>query len=188
MGFVPTSEWQVYDGTGRRKYLNADERRRCLRSADAQEPVVRALCYLLLFSGCRVSEALSLTHHQIDVPEQVIWLRTLKRRQLVFRRIPLPPKVIDMLAALPPAKDGRIWTVHRTTAWRWITDIAAAAKIEGPMACCRGMRHSYAMHAAARQVPPYALRRFMGHASLQTTLIYVDAVGLEEREFAQRMW
>lgn len=188
MGFQRPIDWQVYDGAGRRKYLNRAERQRCLEIADTTDAEARALCYFLLFAGCRISEALALTAEQIEQEERVVWLRTLKRRKLTFRRIPLPEHVVEMLVSLARGKGDRLWTVHRVTAWRWIKAIAKEAGIEGPMACCRGLRHSYAMHAVSRQVPPFALRRFMGHASISTTMIYVDAVGAEEREFAERMW
>lgn len=46
----------------------------------------------------------------------------------------------------------------------------------------------FGMHIASTNVPPNLIQRWMGHSSATTTAIYLDAVGLEEREFAQRMW
>ena len=37
-------------------------------------------------------------------------------------------------------------------------------------------------------VPQNLVQRWLGHASATTTAIYLDAVGIEEREFAERMW
>lgn len=187
MGFEYTSEWQVYDGDGRRKYLDADERLRFLAAADDEPPPVRALCHLLIFSGCRISEALAVQRDQIDVASSAVVLRTLKRRKLVFRRVPLPSAMIADLVQVAPPK-GRIWPIHRTTAWRWMVEIMERAGIKGPMACCRGTRHGFAMHAASRTVPPSLLQKWMGHASIRTTVIYLDAADAEERAFAERMW
>ena len=38
------------------------------------------------------------------------------------------------------------------------------------------------------RVPLNMLKKWMGHASIETTAIYADAVGKEEQEIAARMW
>jgi integrase/recombinase XerD len=64
----------------------------------------------------------------------------------------------------------------------------AARRIAGPMACPKGLRHAFGIRAAGHSIPTNLIQRWMGHASLTTTAIYLDAVGLEERQFASRMW
>lgn len=188
VSFGGSSQWTVFDNEGRRKYLNPVERARVLESADRADPLARSLCYFLLFTGCRISEAIGVRREHVAEAEGGVWVRTLKRRRSVYRRVPLPPFMMKMLGDLTPGLDGKLWDVHRTTAWRWIKSITEDASVRGLMASARGLRHSFAIHAASRHVPPYSLQRFMGHASIETTLIYVDAVGAEEREFANRMW
>ena len=188
MSFIHFGPWQVHDGTGHRKYLTADEHRRFLALAASLRPRPRALCYTLAFTGCRISEALGLTRHQFDPESGTLTLRTLKRRRVIFRSVPIPPALIAMLLALPVAEDGRYWTLHRTTAWRRVARTMEAAGIAGPMATCKGLRHGFGLRAAAAGVPPNLIAKWLGHASLTTTAIYLDAVGREEREFAKRMW
>lgn len=188
MSFIPIGQWQIYDPAGRRKYLTIEERRRFLVEADRLRSEVRALCYVLAYSGCRISEALSLTAQQLDAEGGRLILRTLKRRRLVYRAVPIPPILIAALKALPAAPDGRFWRMHRTTAWRHISGAMRFAGIEGPMASCKGLRHGFGLHAAAAGVPPNLIAKWLGHASLATTAIYLDAVGAEEREFAERIW
>ena len=187
MGFERTADWHVYTRDGRRKYLDRDERRRFLLAAAEECDTSHALCVFLLYSGCRITEALAVTAEQIDRQGNTVLLRTIKRRKLAFRHIPLPRYVVHMLLGVA-SSSGPIWPIHRVTAWRWISRVMERARIAGPMACCRGARHSFAMHAAASRVPPNLLQRWMGHASLSTTSIYLDAVGNDEREFAERMW
>lgn len=182
------ADWQVHDAAGRRKYLNADERQRFLSAADQFAAPVRALCYVLAFTGCRISEALALDQELIDSERMTLRFRTLKRRRLIFRDVPVPPALIAMLTALPRSSCGRFWPMHRATAWKHVQAVMDRAGIHGPMACCRGLRHAYGMNAAASSVPPGLIQRWLGHADLTTTLIYVDAVGVEERQFAERMW
>lgn len=188
MAFGREVHWQVYDPAGRRKYLTDAERARFLDATRRLPPLHRALCYLLVYAGCRITEALSLQRHQLDVELRTVVIRTLKRRRLVFRTVPLPSEVVAMLAALPVLPDGRLWDMHRATAWRLVKRTMEAAAIDGPMACCRGLRHGFGMRAAARRVPQNLIQRWLGHSSGATTAIYVDAVGHEERDFASRMW
>ena len=182
------AEMQLYDDAGRRKYLNAAERERFLRCADHVSASEQALIYVLTFTGCRISEALALTRHHLDAERDTLTFRTLKRRRTVFRIIPIPPEVSEMLIALKPSVGDRYWTMHRATAWRLVQAIMDEADICGPMACCKGLRHAFGMRAADRNVPPSLIQRWMGHASPATTAIYIDAIGVEERGFASRMW
>lgn len=188
MSFIQLGQWQVYDPTGRRKYLTADERRRFLIAADSMPPRAKALCYLLAYTGCRISEALNVSAHQLDRDGGTVTIRTLKRRRLAFRAVPVPPTLMAMLASLATAPSGRLWEMHRSTAWRRVKQAMEMASIDGPMATCRGLRHGFGIRAVASSVPPNLIAKWLGHASLATTAIYLDAVGKEEREFAQRMW
>lgn len=186
--FAGWDSWQVHDQAGRRKYLSAAERTRFLETADCLPPAMRALCHVLAYAGCRISEALALTIHQVDAERLTLTLRTLKRRRAVFRAVPVPQATIAMLMVLSPDADGRLWPMHRATAWRAVKATMRRAGIAGPMACPKGLRHGFGIRAAGRNVPPNLIQRWMGHASLTTTAIYLDAVGVEERQFASRMW
>jgi integrase len=188
MSFIQLGQWQVYDPTGRRKYLSADERRRFLAAAEILPPSSHTLCQFLAYSGCRISEALAATRHQVDAESGTVVLRTLKRRRLVFRAVPLPPSLILTLLNLPAADGGRLWKMHRSTAWRHVKRAMSVARIGGPMATCRGLRHGFGIRAAASAVPPSLIAKWLGHASLATTAIYLDVVGPEERAIASRMW
>jgi len=183
-----SSQWQVHDDLGRRKYLNAVERQ-CLLAALRELPAsLRALCYVLAYTGCRVSEALALTTHHLDADRLTLTIRTLKRRRVVFRTVPVPEFVIAEMQQLQTCPGERFWRIHRSTAWRRVKKVMCAAGIVGPMACCKGLRHSFGMQAARKNVPQSLITRWMGHASPITTAIYLDAVGPEERAFAARMW
>ena len=62
------------------------------------------------------------------------------------------------------------------------------AEIIGPMAMPKGLRHAYGIRAAGENVPPSLIQRWLGHADPDTTAIYINAVGKEERKFAERLW
>lgn len=188
MSTAEPSQLQVYDPAGRRKYLNSDERSRFLAEADLLPPPRRALCYVLAYSGCRVSEALALTRCHLDTEQMSLCFKTLKRRKLVFRTVPIPKALTAMLFDLSSREDEPLWRMHRSTAWRIVTGAMQRADITGPMACCKGLRHGFCIRAVGQNVPVNLVQRWAGHASQTTTAIYLDAIGLEERAFAQRMW
>jgi integrase/recombinase XerD len=64
-----------YDTQGRRLYLTADERAAFLEAAKEAPREVRTLCLVLAFTGCRISEALSLTPRNFDLSGKAICLR-----------------------------------------------------------------------------------------------------------------
>lgn len=188
MAYSENIDWQIFDETGQRKYVSEAERTRFLEAADHEPPKIKALCYLLAYTGCRVSEALALKRFHIDPERQVITFQSLKRRKLVFRSVPVPQAITEMLLSIKQASQTNLWSIHRSTAWRWIKRVMQAAQISGPMATCKGLRHGFGIWAATRSVPPNLIQRWMGHASSATTAIYLNAVGNEERLFAMRMW
>lgn len=189
MSFSELGGWQLIDDAGRRKYVNGAERQSFITATQGLRPDVRALCRVLAYTGCRVSEALGVKRCHVDAERRTVTIRTLKRRRLIFRVVPIPGALIDELLALPTLADGRLWSMHRTTAWRHVKRLMISVGIEsGPRCCCRGLRHGFGMMAASKAVPINLIGRWLGHASTATTSIYVDAVGLEERSFADRMW
>jgi integrase len=62
------------------------------------------------------------------------------------------------------------------------------AGITGAPATAKGLRHAAAVAALLAAVPLHLVQRWLGHVSPETTQIYLDVVGLEERQFAARMW
>jgi integrase/recombinase XerD len=115
-------------------------------------------------------------------------VKTLKRRRIVFRAVPVPKAMVDMLLKLPIDAAGRFWALHRVTAWRAVKATMERAGIAGPMACPKGLRHGFGIRAAGHNVPTNLIQRWMGHASPTATAIYLNAVRVEERQFASRMW
>jgi integrase/recombinase XerD len=186
MAIHHADDWQVYDEAGRRKYLTAAELTRFLESADRYPPPMQAFCHVLAYTGCRISEALALTADQLDHDNLRLTFKTLKRRRRIFRTVPIPAATVHLLCSLPPG--GRLWSMHRSTAWRGVTAAMKRAGIVGPMACPKGLRHGFGVRAAGESIPTNLIQRWMGHASPVTTAIYLDVAGAEERQFASRMW
>ena len=188
----------LYGPTGSRKYLNAAERRRFIRAARRAPLDVQLFCLVLSLTGGRISEILALTPAAVDIDSGVANITTLKRRTPgIVRQVPLPRGVLDELNHVfkirrsqhdPDSAYGRIWKWSRTTAWRRVKEVMAVARITGTPAMPKGLRHGFGVKAFQSNVPPHLVQRWLGHASLRTTSIYGDVVGLEERAFAARLW
>lgn len=186
----------LIDPQGCRLYLTAAERTAFLVAAAQAPREVRSFCEVLHFTGCRVSEALALTMKRVDLDGQALVFETLKkRRRGVYRAVPVPPRLLDTLDlvhGLREARKGRndslLWNWSRTTAWRHVKAAMNAAGIEGPHASPKGLRHGYGVAAISASVPLNLLSKWMGHAAIETTAIYANALGEEQRSIAERMW
>lgn len=183
---------QLHDGTGRRKYLTPQERKAFLRAAEDASSKVRTFCETLCHTGCRISEALAVTPARVDRVAGVIVLESLKkRRRGIYRAVPVPRHFLETLCVthdIDTLGDARLWPWSRTTAWRRVRDVMAAAAISGLYATPKGVRHGFGIKAVTSDVPLNMTQKWLGHANISTTAIYTNAIGPEEQMIAARMW
>lgn len=201
--------FQLVDSTGRRLYLTKDERKRFIAAAEKQRHEIRTFCYVMAHTGCRLSEALELSSERVDLDAGTIAIRSLKKRvrkvkgkkvppKTPFRTVPVPPDVMNTLNLVHDLRQARsdtkrrilpLWPWSRTTAWRHVQAVMKAAGIEdGPHASPKGLRHAFGVNAIASGVTLNMLQKWMGHTYMETTAIYANAIGQEERDIAARMW
>jgi len=82
----------------------------------------------------------------------------------------------------------RLWPWNRMISWRTVHAVMAAAKLDGPYASPKGLRHGFGVAAVSTGIPLNLVQRWLGHAQLTTIAIYADAVDAEEQDIARRMW
>jgi integrase/recombinase XerD len=181
---------ELFDSTGRRKYLCDSELARFHQALRKADPTTRSFCQLIAMTGCRISEALATTPKHLDIDAKRVIFRTLKRRKTAYRAVPVPDALMRELIAIAASlgEEDRLWPWARQTGWRKIRAVMERAEINGPMAMPKGLRHAHGIRCAGENVPPSLIQRWLGHADQATTAIYLDAVGKEEREFAKRVW
>lgn len=188
----PNFNMRIYGQRGERLYLDEAERRRFLAAVEQQRSELRTLCLVLFYTGCRLSEALALTPDSLRIAEGVICFRTLKRRGLFVREVPVPAWLLTEVSGLHNAsarpRTERLWRMHRATAWRQIKQVMAHAGIHGPQATPKGLRHGFGVHAIRCGIPLNLLQRWLGHSQMTTTAIYADAASNDERSIAATMW
>lgn len=184
------SEMRLYARSGKRLYLNADERSRFRACALHTAPADAFLCLVLLHTGCRLSEALSLSPSSFQRTGLTVSIVTLKRRKPgMVREVPVPRELFTLLRRLTPGEpDDRLLPWHRATAWRKVRAVLAEAGVKGGQSMPKGLRHGFGVNAIQCGVPLNLLAKWMGHADMKTTAIYANATGPEERRIAARMW
>lgn len=189
--------FSLYSGQGVRKYLNAQERRRALAAIPSLRRDQALFALTLAWTGARISEVLALTPECLQIESSIIAFRTLKRRKLCVREVPIPPKLmqaIDRYFGLQPdfrdtrALRAKLWPWSRVTGWRVVKRVMSAADIHGCRATPRGLRHSFGIGTLQAGVPLNLIQRWLGHARISTTAIYANASGAEEISFAKKFW
>ena len=135
-------------------------------------------------AGLRVSEALALEAADLSLNSDQPTLRVRQGKGNRSRIVPVHPELLNALVAVLQFADvgrGRLIEVSRSTAWRWVQEAANRAVAigtlrEGRKVGTHTFRHSYARHLLLHGVPINFLSRWLGHRSIQTTLIYLELV------------
>jgi site-specific recombinase XerD len=187
----------LYLTSGARKYVNLSERAALLSQLASLSQDERLFVLTIMWSGARISEVLSLTAQSFQLETCVVAVRTLKRRRHAVREIPLPAELtadLDRCFGLrerqcdPGRAAERLWKFHRVTGWRLIKAVMQSAGIHGVRASPRGLRHAFGVGTVASGVPLDTVQRLLGHSSIETTTIYTEACGPDERALVARFW
>lgn len=180
----------LHDAKGQRKYLNQTERLQFLECLKNKALHIQLFCQLLFYTGARISEIHNLRVEHIDFSNKTVVLETLKKRKKgVFREIPIPDFLLQSLADYIQDLESTsvLWHFTIRTASRYIKDVMWEAGIEDVRASAKSLRHGYAVNAV-QKAPITMVQKWLGHAHLETTAIYLNILGAEERVIAEKVW
>jgi integrase len=159
---------------------------------------VGTFCAVLAFCGARISEVLALTRERIDDGNAAINFETLKRRKRgIIRAVPVPRKLLDYLNEVHHYRETQtdpirsrecLWPWSRTTAWRRVTEVMRLSHQPGHVSQPKALRHAFGAEAVLNKVTLPLVKKWMGHAKLETTEIYTSLIGEEERLLARMTW
>lgn len=201
----------LFDPSGNRLYMIDSERRQFEAAAKKAEGMIATFCLTLLYTGCRISEALNLKLRQIDYEAKGVIFETLKQHRKAddkaakkYRLVPVPDDYLDMMNMVhdlrkrqSKEKDVPIWTSHwkgkpkrwvRTTGYSKIMEVMKAAGLEGIHATPKGLRHGFAVACVEQKISLNMIQKWLGHSNILNTSIYANAIGEEERGIAARLW
>ena len=135
-------------------------------------------------AGLRVSEALALETRDLHLDTERPTLRVRQGKGRKARVVPMHPELQTAFIAATSfgaVGQSRLIDVTRITTWRWVQQAVQRVTEAGQITPGRHvgthtLRHSFARHMLLNGVPINFLSRWLGHYSIQTTLIYLELV------------
>jgi len=154
---------------------------------------IRNRCILGVFLDCglRLGELVSLRVQDVDLPASSIHVRRGKggkdrktyMGQRLSRELRKWSEVRGFFGGCDPffsTRDGR--QLDKRNVARIIERIAARAKLGDRRVHPHLLRHTFATHFIKNGGDPFSLQRLLGHADIQTTMIYVNLAGVDLEE------
>jgi site-specific recombinase XerD len=191
---MPTSDQQLITAEGIPKYLSKEEGIRfCCAAEMLSDELNTLLCLAFFYTGCRMTEILSLKPGDIYLSDGGIISGTLKQRKKKRHRfVPVDRRFLRRLIKFAERNNiqphERFWKFSRFTSLRRIKDCMEIAEINTKLANSRTLRHSFAVSCAMQGVPIGGIQKLLGHAMLKNTLIYTNIMGSEQRKLISRVW
>lgn len=156
----------------------------------------RMLVELLAGTGMRINEVLGLTRIEIDLERLVIYIPPERDKTGRGRYVYFGPTLAEKLRAYLawlPALENRLFT---TSSRAPLTDthvrglmkkIARRAGVDPKRVHAHAFRHSYAFRYVEAGGDVYMLQQQLGHKSLSTTSIYLQAASRRRAEQVARL-
>ena len=196
-GSSPCRSLRLYRERSRDRFLTQEEYRRLGAALGAAAssapkgslwPSAVAAIRLLLLTGCRKGEILTLRWDDVDLTARELRLTLAKTGP---RTVSLSPAAVALLAALPRAP-GNPWVIpgHRPgTHMRSIDDAWYTLRARAGLDDVRlhDLRHSYASRALALGESLPMIGKLLGHSQLETTARYAHLARDSIHEAAGRV-
>ena len=151
----------------------------------------RLIVLTLWNTGVRVSEMLQLSPSSFNFSDPSVTVRSLKKKKIYFRTIPLNPEYSGKVASYCMSKgfkmDQKIFPLSRIRVFQILQDLGSRAGIPKDLCHPHAFRHGFAVNAVLSGVPPLVLRRWLGHSKIDTTLIYTEVLAKDTREYIKNM-
>ena len=195
-GCNPCRSVEKYPERSRERFLTDAEFARLGRVLDetvesgAVSPLAAAAIRLLMLTGCRKSEILTLRWTDVDLDAGEIHLGDAKSGP---RAVQLPPTAVDILQALLRRKDspwvfpgrdsdGRFSGGGLDHAWRTVRAAAGLKDVR-----MHDLRHSFASRALALGETLPVIGKLLGHSDIETTARYAHLAQDSIHETAERI-
>lgn len=140
---------------------------------------------LLRYTGARISEVLSIDERRdFDYRNSAVRLPNLKRakRKKQYRIVPIPDRLISeylRFIKLHPRQEGKVFRLKRNNFFVVFRDLCIKAGIPRDIAHPHTLRHTRAIELLRAVVPVTAVQHMLGHASLNTTAVYLKYSNVE---------
>jgi integrase len=152
---------------GRTRFLNLDEIDRLLATCEPV-PYLKAFATVALNTGMRRNEILSLTRKSIDWQNRTAALTETKNGEA--RQVYLNDAALEVLKALPPRLDGRLFPLHANQVSVAFMRAVRRAGIEDFR--LHDCRHTFASYQAMAGIQARGLQTLLGHRDGRMTARY----------------
>lgn len=158
------------DETKRTRVLSREEEDLLLDACDERREKLRAIIICALDTGMRRGEILSLRWHDVDTEARRIHIQALNTKTLTARTVPITPRLLAELEALPRRSlSTRVFGITDTVKRSWAT----AKRIAGiDNLKFHDLRHTFATRLVQEGLPIAELSRVLGHTNIATTFRY----------------
>ena len=162
------------------EYLEPPEVEALIHSAP--HGLARLLFLVQWRAGLRISEAVGLEVADLRLEGDQPSLRVVRGKWGKSRIVPVHPELAAAFRsamAFGNVRRGAIFEVTRSTGWRWLKAALTRAEALGAIppgrrVATHTLRHSAARHWLSEGDPINHVSKWLGHASLQSTLIYLE--------------
>ncbi len=109
----------------------------------------------------------------------------------IYRTVPVRPELCGKIAAYCMnhhiQRGDRLFPITRVWAYQILQEAGEKAGIEKDRRHPHVFRHGFAVNAVLSGVPPLVLRRWLGHAGIDTTLIYTEVLAQDTKGYLEKM-
>jgi site-specific recombinase XerD len=109
----------------------------------------------------------------------------------IYRTIPIRPELSSRIAAFCMEhniqRNKLLFPISRVWAYQILQEAGKKAGIEKDRRHPHVFRHGFAVNAVLSGVPPLVLRRWLGHAGIDTTLIYTEVLAQDTKGYLEKM-
>jgi len=173
------------------KYLKMDKILEIIHQTKDRK--TRLMIDILRKTGLRISEMLSLTPANIDPEVPSITVRTLKKRKISYRKIPVDTRLyldlIHFIMDYKIDKDNKLFELSRQAVYSRIRKQMLKCDVADETAHPHTLRHSYAVHCLEQGLPFRYLHEYLGHDTLESTMIYTKITLSDSKQlFDKIIW
>lgn len=174
----PKVKFQNEKGNGRIRWLTYEEEARLLSKVDDAE--LRNLIVLMLDTGLRLSEALSLRTNDVDRKGGLIRVYDTKNGEP--RGIPMTVRVREIMGGILKHQtgDSLLFSTPKRTIQARFAAYRGAANLSDVV--LHSLRHTFASRLVQSGVDLYRVSRLMGHSSIKVTERYAHLAPVDLKQ------
>lgn len=137
-------------------------------------------------TGARISEVIQVSVLDVDFYAGNLKILTLKRKKPYYRYVPmnhLKGDLADYILEEGLSRTDLIFPITRQRAFGIVQKTVIEAGYDKERAHPHTFRHSFAVNCVLQGVPLIVIQKWLGHASIQSTMVYLKVRAEDTKQF-----